>query len=63
MNRKDLNRLIFGIPTLLFCFALILLDASGEVDISKFGYAGIGSWITIILQFYFRKAGKDNKPK
>jgi len=44
-----------GIVTLIFCFALIFADAEGCINIGKFGYAGIGSWVTLIIQFYFRK--------
>lgn len=36
------ERILFGFPTLLFCFALILLDAMGMVDIEEFGYAAVG---------------------
>lgn len=50
------ERIIVGITTLLMCFFLIAMDAAGYINIGKFGYAGIGSWITIVIQFYFRKA-------
>ena len=49
------ERVMVGIITLLMCFFLIAMDAAGYINIGKFGYAGIGSWITIVIQFYFRK--------
>ena len=51
----NFERVIVGIVTLIFCFALIAADAESYMDIGKFGYAAFGSWITIILAFYFRK--------
>ena len=50
-----------GIITLIFCFALIFADAEGSINIGKFGYAGIGSWVTLIIQFYFRKQPNEEK--
>ena len=50
------ERILFGIITMLACFVFIGLDAAGIIDIGKFGYAGIGSWLTLIIQFYYRKA-------
>ena len=57
-NEKDIARLILGSITLVFCFLLIAGDARGWLDISKMGYTVIGAWIMLILNFYFRKAGK-----
>ena len=51
----NIERILVGIVTLIFCFALIFADAEGYINISKFGYAGVGSWISMILVFYFRK--------
>lgn len=50
------ERFIFGIQTLLFCFALILLDAWKIIDIEKFGYAVVGGWVALIINFYYRKS-------
>ena len=55
----NFERILIGIVTLIFCFALIFADAEGYINISKFGYAGVGAWITMVLQFYFRKQPKD----
>jgi len=55
----NIERILVGIVTLIFCFALIFADAEGYINISKFGYAGVGSWITLIIQFYFRRRPKD----
>ena len=55
------ERILVGIVTLIFCFALIFADAEGYINISKFGYAGVGSWLTLIIQFYFRKANPKGK--
>jgi len=52
------ERILVGIVTLIFCFALIFADAEGYINISKFGYAGLGSWITLVVNFYFRKNPK-----
>ena len=49
------ERVLFGLPTLLFCFSLILLDASNLIDIEKFGYAVIGGWVALLINFYYRK--------
>jgi len=49
------ERLTFGLPTLGFSFLLIALDAAGKIDIGKFGYAAFGSWISILINFYYRK--------
>ena len=50
------ERLLFGLPTLLFCFAIILMDSAGWISVEKWGYAAIGGWIILLLQFYYRKA-------
>jgi len=54
---KGFQRLMIGLFSLGTCFGLFYLDAMGRIDITKFGYAGIAAWVTLILQFYFRKAG------
>lgn len=53
------ERVIFGLPTLLFCFFLIYMDAVGHINIEKFGYAVIGGWVAILINFYYRKDKKD----
>ena len=53
------ERILFGLPTLLFSFALIILDAMGTIDIEKFGYAVIGGWVALLINFYYRKAKKE----
>lgn len=53
------ERIIFGLPTLLFCFVLIILDAAGRIDIEKFGYAVVGGWVALLINFYYRKAKKE----
>jgi len=55
---KIRERFIFGMPTLLFCFAVILLDSRGVIDVGKWGYAFIASLITVIINFYYRKTTK-----
>ena len=55
------ERLLFGLPTLLFCFFLIYMDAEGYINVDKFGYAVIGGWITLLVNFYYRKATKEDK--
>jgi len=57
------ERIFVGIVTLIFCFALIFADAEGYINISKFGYAGLGSWITLVVNFYFRKQPTNDKTK
>ena len=57
--KKNWERVLFGFPTLLFCFALIILDAMGTIDIEKFGYAVIGGWVATLINFYYRKAKKE----
>jgi hypothetical protein len=52
----NFERILVGIVTLIFCFALIFADAEGYINIGKFGYTGIGAWVTLVLQFYFRKS-------
>jgi len=53
------ERVMAAIITLLMCFFLIAMDAAGYINIGKFGYAGIGSWVTLVIQFYFRKKPKS----
>ena len=60
MSSYGAQRLLIGLPSLLICFLLIFMDATGQIDITKFGYAALGTWIGLILNFYFRKAGKEN---
>lgn len=60
---KDKNRIIVGLLTILACFVLIGLDGREIIDLGKFGYAGIGAWVTLILQFYFRKSGDKDAGK
>jgi len=54
------ERIAFGLPTLLFSFALIYLDAAGHINIEKFGYGIIGGWIALLINFYYRKAKKGD---
>jgi len=49
------ERIIFGLPTLAFCFVMIGLDAAGRIDIGKFGYAAFGGWLSLLINFYYRK--------
>jgi len=56
------ERVMVAIITLLMCFFLIAMDAADYINIGKFGYAGIGSWITIVIQFYFRKKPSEEQP-
>ena len=49
--------------TLASVFTLVGLDGAGIIDISKFGYAGIGGIITLVLQYYFRKKPSADKPQ
>ena len=55
---KIRERFFFGMPTMLFCFAVILLDSKGTIDVGKWGYAFIASLITLIINFYYRKTTK-----
>ena len=55
------ERIAFGIPTLLFSFALIILDAANQIDIEKFGYAVIGGWVALLINFYYRKGKPGDK--
>jgi len=59
MVKANWERIAFGLPTLLFSFALIILDAAGYIDIEKFGYAVIGGWVALLINFYYRKAKKE----
>lgn len=49
------ERIAFGLPTLLFSFLLIILDSADIIDIEKFGYAVIGGWVALLINFYYRK--------
>lgn len=60
---KIQERVFFGLPTLLFSFLLIYMDASNKIDIEKFGYAVIGGWVALLINFYYRKDKKDAPPK
>jgi hypothetical protein len=59
MKSYDIQRMVFGVPVILISFVLVGLDAGGVINIEKFGYAALGTWITLVLQFYFRKSGVD----
>ena len=58
--KKNWERILFGFPTLLFAFTLVLLDSLSIIDIEKFGYGIVGGWIAILINFYYRKAKKGN---
>lgn len=51
----ELRKFRLAILVLVACFVLIGLDGSGVINIENFGYAAIGSLITLVLQYYFRK--------
>jgi len=55
---KIRERFIFGMPSLLFVFALIFLDSMGIIDVGKWGYSFFGAIIMLILNFYYRKTTK-----
>ena len=60
------ERIMFGLPTLIMAFVLILLDAFGIINIEKFGYAAVGGWIALLINFYYRKDKKEdstNEPR
>ena len=61
--RKIQERIWFGLPTLLFSFFLIYMDSAGYIDIEKFGYAVIGGWVALLINFYYRKSKKDEPIK
>jgi len=52
------ERVWFGLPTLLFSFFLIFADVAKYIDIEKFGYAVIGGWVALLINFYYRKDKK-----
>ncbi len=55
------DRLIIAVISLVAIFAIIILDGMGIITIEKWGFGAIGAWVTIILQFFFRKAGSGAK--
>lgn len=52
VNRE---RVVVGWSALFFCFVVIILDGLGVMNVSKFGYAAIGGWVSLIINFYYRK--------
>ena len=58
-SRKE--RLIVAILSLAGAFSLIVLHASSRIDLSDFGIAGVAVWVTLIIQFYFRKRPEGEK--
>jgi len=52
------DRILIACICLISIFVLIFLDGMGFINIEKWGYGALGAWITLIIQFYFRKAGK-----
>lgn len=55
------ERLLVAILSLCGAFALIALHGKGIIDLSDFGIAGVAVWVTIIIQFYFRKRPDGEK--
>lgn len=55
------ERIIIGAITLIGSMVLLYMDATSQADIGKFGYAGISAWVTLVLQFYFRKNPTQEK--
>ena len=62
MKMKVRERVIFGLPTLLFCFAVIIMDSRGIIDVGKWGYSFIGAILMLLLNFYYRKATTEEAP-
>ena len=56
---RGFQRLIVGWFWLLFSAVMIILDGAAVIDVGKWGYAAFFSIITLIIQFYFRKAGEN----
>ena len=52
------DRIMVALLSLSAVFGIIFCDGLGFIDIEKWGYGAIGAWVTMILMFYFRKAGK-----
>jgi len=42
---------------LIILFGVLIADSRGLIDITKWGYAAVGSWIALIINFYYRKKG------
>ncbi len=56
------ERLIIAVMSLGGAFTLIILHASDRIDLDDFGIAGIAVWVTLIIQFYFRKKPEGESP-
>ena len=55
------ERLLVAILSLAGAFSLIVLHASSKIDLSEFGISGVAAWVTLIIQFYFRKKPEGEK--
>jgi len=53
---KFKERLLFGVPTMLWVMGMITADAANLINIDKFGYAAFGTWLGLLINFYYRKS-------
>ncbi len=58
-SRKE--RFAIAVISLSGAGTLIALHGAKIIDLAEFGIAGVAVWITLIIQFYFRKRPDDEK--
>jgi hypothetical protein len=42
-------------------FGVLIADSRGTINIEKWGYAAVGAWIALIINFYYRKNWPEEK--
>lgn len=60
-DKPSKQRFAMGMMWLSVTAAIIILDGLGIIDIGKWGYGGLLTLVTLIIQFYFRRASKGEE--
>lgn len=58
---KYLLQVTFGYPILFFALMMIYMDSAGYINVEKFGYAFFGGIVIYFMNYFFRKAIKNDK--
>jgi hypothetical protein len=58
-EKPSKQRFILSMFWLSFIGALMIMDGMAFIDLSKWGYGALGSWATLIIQFYVRRASQS----
>lgn len=56
MTAEDIIRLIIGLPIVLITLLLVLMQATGQANLTGIENFGLGVLVTLVVQFYYRKS-------